>query len=233
MEVTRLRSGGLEVAGDTLDILHHEFRLREDRGIDTLEHALVLTGQRNEVGRIDESAMKRLAGEELLLWEELRDEGREDLAVWHGREELGLLSQGLDSLQDGRVRVLEEDKERVWGEIGEIFSREFFERTDEVVWGSLVLFRVGVSLELMLPRPEVHGETYEEGDGSEEDAKESEADIEGLRVRESKGLVDGAADGGVWGGEDADEVEDDGDLDDGEGDTLDNMLTLEVSYLMG
>lgn len=64
--------------------------------------------------------------------------------------------EGLDPHQDGRMGVVEEDFQRMRGEVGEVVGGEFFEGRNKVIRRVLGAGGVFVSFELMLSREEVH-----------------------------------------------------------------------------
>ena len=84
--------------------------------------------------------------------------------------------------------VIEEDLQRVRGEVGEIIGRELFEGRDEVVRGSLVDGGVFIGLEFMLSGEHVHEDGENSRDRLEDDHEEYETSGDGLGA-DSEGRV--------------------------------------------
>lgn len=124
--------------------------------------------------------------------------------------------------------VVEENLQWVGGEVGEIVGREFFERRNEVIRGSLVHGSVFVGFEFMLSGEHIHEDRKDSRDRLEDDHEEHETSGDRLRS-DSEGGVKLAAEGvlGICGH--SEEEEDDGSLDDRDGHALHDVLPFEVT----
>ena len=104
--------------------------------------------------------------------------------------------EGFQSLQDRGVGMVEEDLERMGGEIGEVVAGELFESHREVLGGSLHRFGVVVGFELVFAGEHAEGDGNEAGDGLEENEEDDQSDIDG-DLFHLEGAEEGAREGGV------------------------------------
>mmetsp|Transcript_32209 Transcript_32209/g.80221 ORF Transcript_32209/g.80221 Transcript_32209/m.80221 type:complete len:354 (+) Transcript_32209:389-1450(+) len=137
-----------------------------------------------------------------------------------------MAADGGDPLDYRRVRVVEEDVQRVRREVGQVLSRQLLEARDECLWLLVRLDGVPVRLELVRARPRGENDLQEGVERREEHLEEQEPHVDGRRGDEEGGEERRVRD------EERDEVEHDEEVEHREGERLLDVAALLVAHLV-